>query len=213
MANTDSFCPYCASVLDRPPKRAARCPHCERVVHIRSKQTLFPTHLLRVDQKLAWDTFANLRSNHGATEADFRQVEAEMSSVFRKPAPPLDVIMGLFDLLALRGTTRLSTLYRSQALFVAARGHDPRPWLQQSMRMQVELEFRPSPVVGGVQVRASYTCCDECQVQNGDEYTIEEALKVMPVPFEGCTRKVYDSPYAFCMCMYTTVLKPASEWG
>jgi hypothetical protein len=211
--NVQPFCPYCGADLARPPKRAAACPHCRRRIHVRTTQTLFPSHLVTEEQALAADWFAHLRANYGLTEEEYGAKYDELTYVFGEPAPPADVIMSLLDALAVRETGRLPTVCRDQARFVAERGADPRPWLRESMRLELELEYRPSRVVGGVRVAASRACCDECLEQDGDEYTIDEALRVMPLPYDGCSREVHDGPYPLCICFYQSVLKPPSEWG
>jgi hypothetical protein len=160
---------------------------------------------------LAWDWFTRLRGYLRVTEEEYRRIEKQLTHVFREPASPPDVIMSMFDELALRETIRLPQVLAGQALFVAQRGGDPRPWLHQSKRLQLEIEFRRSPVIAGVKVSASYACCEECKAQNGDEYTIDEALNAMPLPFAGCTRHAY-GPYPYCICTYTGVLKPPIEW-
>jgi hypothetical protein len=37
LGRTDGRCPSCKSLLDRPPRRKAACPHCKEIIYVRTR--------------------------------------------------------------------------------------------------------------------------------------------------------------------------------
>lgn len=211
MSEPVAVCPSCRAPLAKPPKRKARCPHCREDIYVRTKQELFPSHLLAESEMRAADMFSHLRSNYGVRVEDFRRLQLELSQRWGESASATDTVVSLLDDLMQRYPGQLKALNRDMAAFAASNGRDPRPWLRESRRAELEVEYQASPVVKGVRVLASYACCEECKAQNGDEYTVEEALEKMPLPYAHCTRTIGGQP-GFCICTYRTIFKRPSEW-
>lgn len=44
--------------------------------------------------------------------------------------------------------------------------------------------------------------CGECLKLSGKVFTIEEALKTMPLPVKCCSTDVFDVEKGFCRCIY-----------
>ena len=74
-------CPYCQSQLERRPQSLTPCPICGRVVHIRTKQSFFPSTILTKTQADRVDSYGVYATGRAALK------EAEMEKAAgRKPA-------------------------------------------------------------------------------------------------------------------------------
>ncbi len=53
--------------------------------------------------------------------------------------------------------------------------------------------------------------CNSCEELNGKVYTIDEALKLMPIPNPGCSHKTNASGKGWCRCCYVSGDDPIEQ--
>ncbi|MEI7890949.1 MAG: hypothetical protein WCI36_03175 [bacterium] len=63
------------------------------------------------------------------------------------------------------------------------------------------LQYKQSGVVSKVEILASPNSCDHCKSQHGKIYTVEEAIKIRPLPCKGCGHEM-----GYCRCTYLPVI-------
>lgn len=194
-------CPYCRELLPACPRRAQRCEKCSNTFHVRSTQTLFPSTILTVDQMLIVDAVGDL-ANHGVTEAVAKQMIQRLAATNSRQPTGSEVVWSLFRTVS-DGVADLSerqALHLCAARLLIREGRDPYGELAAAMRCRLQ-SWRESGVVKQVYVMASGDPCVECLRQVGKKFTIDEALRELPVPCRACTTKIDPrNQHGWCKC-------------
>lgn len=207
MEKNNLTCPYCNKILNKEPKRKTKCPFCKNEIYVRSKQTIFASKLLQKGDALAVDSLDNLEYR-GITKNDFFDKKIKLSKQFGQEAESTDVIWALYNDLIARNLNNLNLLkgiYYEMALFLNKEGKDCLKMLQLSNEMELRY-FRHFSFIKKVQI---ITCgedsCEACRKLHNKVFTIDEALKTMPIPCKECTHKIYDKKHGFCRCCYASM--------
>ncbi len=70
------------------------------------------------------------------------------------------------------------------------------------------LNYKQSEVVSKVEVLSAGpgNACEECHKENGKQFSIEEALKSMPLPCRDCSFAWPDRDPGYCRCTYLPIV-------
>ena len=97
-------------------------------------------------------------------------------------------------------------IYYNHALFLNEEGKDCFKILQQANKMNL-LRYKQSEIdIEKVEIISGEDPCSFCQQLNGKIYSIEEALKLMPIPCKDCSFILNDDKRGFCRCTYAPML-------
>ena len=196
------ICPYCKKSLDRIPQRKTKCPFCYEEIYVRSDPKIFNSTLLTKDEVIALDGLKTL-TNYGISEKDYFNKKEKLSAKFGC-ANPKDIIWGLYndqvhEAIRTGNLSSLKFLNFDMALFLYNEGKDFFGCLQESQRMRL-MEYKNK---GVKKVRVLSTgSCDVCKQLNDKIFTIDEALKKMPIPSRECTFKLHNGKQGWCRCRY-----------
>ena len=200
-------CPYCKKDLIKEPKKKAICNNCDNEIFVRTKQAIFEKHLVTKEQAFVIDWFKKI-SHYGFNENHYRDEEKRLNQNF-KPNPK-DIIWSLLNKLLLNSNSldEQKMTYWEMARFLFEEGKDPNKMLKESNRCQLK-KFQDS----GLKIKVRIDCvgsqnnsCEKCQKQNNKIYTIEKALKEMPLPCESCTHDTSKNGFSWCRCMWVAEL-------
>lgn len=199
---SQSVCPYCKAVLEKMPKRKAKCPVCKKDIYVRTKQKLFSSNLLTKEDAIVIDCFKNMR-RFGITETDFFTKKTHLTSKFGKQINSADIAWGLYnDIITKERDLQLaSQLYRDMALFLNKLGKPCFSLLQQGQKAELK-SMKRMRWAKIVQIKSSGNSCPACRRLAGKVFSITQALKTMPIPCEECTYKLQGGQHGFCRCYY-----------
>lgn len=207
-------CPYCHATLYPVPTRKKKCLSCGQYIYVKTR----PSDRLRVlvtDEGAKqidseWNQIQaeqNIKRMLDGFRINQKELEAEgkqLSRNFGHPASTRDTIWAILnrrsiELIKRKDWQQLSSLYYSLAMFLHDEGKDCFHLLQESRRCELKNYQR----IGYSKVSiwdAGDSSCAKCQALNGKEFTISDALKVMPIPVANC-----DNTYGFCRCTYSEI--------
>ena len=217
---SQAVCPYCGTTLQKRPERKKKCPSCSNFIFVKtlptSREKVLVTESQAEEIEKQWSALYERKkwletfSSHGLSEADYEKEKSRLSAELGREAKDREVAWALFSKL-LRSTTNLHSLKMinyEMALFVEEESGDFRPFLEKAAEMEL-LNYRQSGVVKKVQILSAGigNSCEACRKQDGKVFTIEEALRLMPIPYKDCARTLLGEREGFCRCAYTAVLE------
>jgi len=213
---SSAVCPYCNAKLAKRPQRKKKCPSCGNFIFVRTLPTTREKVLAteaearRIDEEWAqrrrhmrWLDFLNA---NGIPKRAFAQKKKYLSKKWGREAPDSGVIWTFLNELlekeAKSGNLhRLSTLYYMMAQFLDEEGKDFFPLLVESSKWELmDLKQRGFTKVEVNTVRDTYVC-PACQQLAGRVFSIDDAVRQMPIPCKECTHVVHSKP-GFCRCRY-----------
>lgn len=195
-------CPYCEVPLREMPKKKKTCPACGNYIYVRTKQSLFPSVLLKEEDALATDEYEKLKA-YGVTKKDFTNEKTRLSKGKKVEVSSIDVCLSLYDKLIQRtkDLSLLKLLYFEKASLLYNIGGDYFDNLQISAEIELTAYKQQ-----GVKKVSILTCgdvsCPECKKLSGKVYTTDKALKEKPVPCKACSFKLHDGREGWCRCQY-----------
>lgn len=205
---SEPICPHCGGVLEKKPQRKKKCPLCKNYIYVRTSSSTSDKVLVTEEEAKKIDWLKNLE-NYGISEKDFNDQKNKLSKQFGCIASNHDVIHSLFNKLVLENTDfhTLEMIYHNHALFLNEEGKDCSKILQQANKMTL-LRYKQNESIGlkKVVISSCNDSCSSCQRLNGKIYSIEEALKIMPIPCKDCSFILNDENRGFCRCIYGPVL-------
>jgi hypothetical protein len=146
-------------------------------------------------------------------QAEFDSHKVKFARRFGREPSDRDVIWGILNnrvTLRDQGPHALKMTYRLMALVLHDEGKDPLKLLQESAKAEL-IGMQNTPGVTGVQICNSTNPCPACQELKGQTFTIDEALKKMPLPNKNCTCE-YNGQSGWCRCFYIAVLMDSDEF-
>jgi hypothetical protein len=154
-------------------------------------------------------------SNLGLTEEKYLKAKEDLTQRFGSTPSEGDIIWGLSNQLLGEAMKegdwhRIKMIYFEQALFLHQSGKDCFRLLQESKKCELrEYQQRGKDVVKKVEVLTAIDkSCPDCQKLVGKIFTIEEALKEMPIPAKDCSYKINpEAPTGWCRCCYVPVIE------
>lgn len=216
--NANVVCPHCKEILKEKPTRKKKCPFCKKDIYIRTspstkeKVLVTESEAKKIDVKYEktgaknrW--ISNLQS-YGITEKDYDKHESELSKRFGSKASYRDVIWKIFNelLLVKHELQDLKMLYYQMALFLNEEGKDFFKILQQSAIMELK-HMQKEGFVKKVKILATPNSCEACKKLNDKIFTIDEALKTLPIPCNECSYIMDNGKKGFCRCLYNAEIE------
>ena len=218
MEQPSAACPYCGSILNKPPQRKAKCPFCGNFMYVRTlpttRQRVVVTESRAKEIEDEWTAIINKKKwlkrlgCYSVSEMDYEHEKNQLSTTFGQEAKDRDVVWSLFNRLIVTKPDfqTLKTVYYDMALFLEEENRDFRTCLEQYHKMEL-LSYKQLGVVKVAILSAGAgNSCEACYVQHGKVYTIEEALRLMPIPCKDCTHTLSGERKGFCRCLYTAVI-------
>ncbi len=181
-----STCPYCSSVFEKSPSRKAKCPSCSKFVFVRKGK------LLTEEQKCVYDWIKKLEP-FGVSKNVYEKHREDLQQQFNGLPRVNDVVWRILNSLT---TTRkdlneLVFIYEEMAHLVKDEGKDATTYFAQVKKLQDRLNRQSlkkmkdiEEMITGVEILAvidSHTC-EYCRAMHGRKFSLEEAIKEMPVP-------------------------------
>lgn len=170
-------CPYCKQALESAPTRKTRCPHCGRHILVRAGR------LVTEDEASTTDWLARV-AHLGVSRRDFDRHREELSKQFGTSASVNDTIWRILNVLTATASdaATLRSVYLEMAALAAREGKDPKPYLAQGFKLELE-EYRRQ----GVRTVRVRDCndnfvCPACRGLHDKTWRIEAALSEMPIP-------------------------------
>ncbi|MGO8763257.1 MAG: hypothetical protein ACLQUS_14830 [Desulfobaccales bacterium] len=147
----------------------------------------------------------------GITENDYDVEKDILSNKFRVEASNKDIIWGLFNKLILNNAKdfqSLSMIYHEMAIFLNEHGEDSFHYLQKTSEMRL-LGYKQEDFITEVEiVTFGERSCESCRRLQGRKYTINDALKTMPIPNKECSTTLYNEKPGWCNCIYVPIIAP-----
>lgn len=156
---------------------------------------------------------------YNITQAEFDRRKAELRKRWKQEPGDTDVIWGILNdhvvqisskgCLGTEDMHALKMTYRLMALVKHDIGKDPHELLQEAAKWEL-MRLQQNPWITGVEILTCKNACPICQKQKGRTFTIEEALKKMPIPHPDCTFE-HNGKRGWCRCLYVPVTMDSKE--
>lgn len=202
-------CPYCHKTLEKKPIRKSKCPNCNQYMYVRNNKLVTEERAKVIDEKRKIEReksyIINQLEELQISEEDFYRLEKNIMNKSGKKPHYADVILRLFQEYRSKNKAyrESSGSYYSMALFLNREKRECLPFLSLSAKMKLK-EYQAQEFIDKVMIlTAGEQSCPSCQKLDGKIFTIEEALKIMPLPNKNCTFHLYDEKKSFCRCSYT----------
>lgn len=205
-----NICPYCKKTLTYIPTKDVSCPFCGNMIYVKqskdkSEQTEYYDRLLSESKESAIFIKKIFDSIKGYTlsEDDFNNRKNFMILKTGKVPKDTDVLRSLIVELQAKGIV----VYNQLALILNWEGKDTYQYLYNVRRTEL-MNLKKSKIVQNVKIISgakdmAIESCQRCKELHGKIFTIDDALKQMPLPVKNCTCKIYDKDRGLCRCIYT----------
>lgn len=189
LGTSQSICPYCNQALDPKPKRKKNCPHCNGTIYVSKGK------LLTEEGKFI-DVWVNRLDEHGVTPGQFQIERQRLSKQFGFQASLNDTVWRILNTLVTKDAEKA---YDLMATLAREENKIPTPYLAESAKHRL-LNYKKD----GMKKVTVRTCnddfvCPSCRAIEGKVFSIDQALRDMPIP-HMCT-----SDYG-CRCFYLPLL-------
>lgn len=200
-------CPYCREEIIKFPARKTKCKSCGKYYYAKrmpgenKKRIVTEKEAEQIEKQWEEESFINKWCDF-FQEYGFTKIYIE--NQIKRSKIKRDSIWSLFQkaLATVFERDKLheaSCLYYSMALFVDEENKNPFEYLKLSTEMKLR-DLKKSRN-GDTQIKIlSPGGCDSCRKINGKVYTIDEAIKKMPIPNKNCSHRW--NKYSFCRCIY-----------
>ena len=214
--SNEAPCPYCHEPIRPVPTRKRKCPHCKKTIHVKrrpdegEKRPVTKEEAEEIERQ--WRErqrdagFVRDLSQFGCSERDGERLRHALEVEFGQPPANDDVVWRAANELVSKsigvqdwGMLRIT--YFRMALLLQNRGQDGFAMAQESCRAALR-EFAAN---GFDQVAIDSTGgCAPCRKLARKRFTLERALREMPIPVRDCKwdQRNEGGP-GWCRCMYT----------
>lgn len=222
-------CPYCNKELVKFPGRKTKCPHCGNFIYVRTKPGNKQRILIKENQieqiEQEWreylfnsssvSDFRNrLKSQYEKNfDNKYSDIKNELTKRFKTEPSEADILWGLSNYLLSEFMKKddlgeMKMVYFHQARFLYEDGKDYL-WVLQQVHKCDLMAYVKSGVVKKVEiVTCKENSCPSCHKLDGKIYTIEQALKEMPIPEKNCSNDPNPkSKKGWCRCYYGSVIE------
>jgi len=190
-------CPHCNCLLDPSPKRKKKCLSCGEYICVRQDPyDRSKIHYVNEDTALCLDMLRDLQISE-KSYTDARNNAPDNRSLG-------DIIWSLVTTKKKAAAERsdwdtIADIAYSQSKYYRFAGKDYFPLLQESVAARLRAAMKTG--VTHVQIITSRDdrVCEKCKVLDGKEYTLKEALEIMPLPV-ACDDD-------WCRCVYSYKMK------
>jgi hypothetical protein len=209
-------CPYCNVALDKMPGRKKKCPSCSNVIYVRTSPKTNKKILIKENEKEKIDQewkingwIKRLETEFGITETTYENHKKLLTKRFGFEAKDNDIIWSIFnELIAknIRDIQTLGSIYWVMSQFLNDEKRDFLDTRQLAYKMEL-MNYKNSGVVKKVDIMPCNIACEACKKQANVVFTIEEALKQMPLPCKDCTNIIDNGVRGWCRCTYGPIVE------
>ena len=201
-------CPYCGVIQEPPPQRRKKCRDCGQVIQTYTDQTKRVKYLMTTSQL---DEFK--KKDHERHLQEQKQFEQEIQ--VRYDAQVAVFNRQVIDAYKNRDYHSAKMAHFQQALAEFKRGRDHRKAAAASRQDELlYYKHRPYGDMGVTKVTIlvpgpgnNGDSCEICKPLHGKSFTIDEALRLMPIPHRNCqTWHEKNRHGGWCRCSYQPVL-------
>ena len=210
---TIDTCPSCGYKFESIPKRKKKCTECNAYTFVRTNYNLNKKVLLSEkgigqleanrNQIAFLRKWIGVLGEYGISEKDYyKQYETTCDEKGFDLAHS-DFIWSMFNKLTskIKEPSRLKMLYYNMAWFLNEEGKDFFSVLKESKKWEL-LDYKKSQHISKVEILAANNSCENCKNHEGEIFTINKALEIMPLPRKDCSN--HDN---FCRCSYLAVIE------
>lgn len=214
-------CPYCFKILSKAPDSKTKCPYCGNFIFVRTR---FQDNVRvvmtekeakkhdkdRHENSVAKKFKQNLMCSELFSEKNYLLVKETLTKKFGFTPSDGDVLWGLSNGLTQEAMIKnnmqeIRMIHFAQALFLHESGKDCFKLLQEVRRCEL-MEYKDGGYIKKVEISSGGECSC-CKELSGKIYTIDQALKEMPIPVKDCSFKLNKSaPTGWCRCCYVPVI-------
>lgn len=205
-------CPYCNIPLPTIPKRKTKCKSCNNYYYVKTRvldrEKVIVTEKERNEIEAEWQKhfINNARCPSDLISEDEFQEAKKLVLSKGGNLNINDITWGLLNKTVLSEMQqgnwhRMSRIYYEMAMFAARERRDVFHILQEATRCKL-MDYKREGVNQVKILTAGQDSCSVCNQQNGKIFTIDEALKMMPIPVKECSTEVFVDGKGFCRCLY-----------
>lgn len=215
MKDINTICPYCGYDLKIMPQRKKKCPSCAQPIYCKYTPDNHTKRLMTKKQadeaEEQWDLHC-LRQSSINTLSLFGLGEPEIKKERAMGAKNDDEatfsILSRITILKTNDLNDLKIAYLILASLAAKTGKPFRPFKLAAHHCELLRYKSTNGVVKNVKILTSDNkdICIECQNNKGKIYTIDDAIKLTPLPCPKCTCVGVNGQIGFCDCCYIPVL-------
>lgn len=223
--NFEAICPYCNKQLSKFPGRKTKCPHCGNFIYVRTKPDNGSRILIKEDQiekiEQEWQHHFNVEDfkDRIKSECDFSfdkkydDIKSQLIKKFGFEPAEEDALWGLSNCLLSEfmkkgDWQKMKMIYSAQASFLYLDGKDHLRILQESAKCDLREYIKQGFVEKVEIVTCKENSCPSCQKLSGKIFTIEQALKEMPIPERSCSFDANSKlKKGWCRCIYAPVVE------
>jgi hypothetical protein len=205
-----NICPYCKKSLTYIPVKDVSCPFCGNMIYVRKTkdknvQTEYYDRLFSESKESSIFIKKIFDSIKGWTfnEDDFNNRKNFLILKTGKVPKDTEVLRSLLLEVQAKGII----VHNQMAMILNWEGKDTYQFLFNVRRTELT-NLKKSKIIQKVKIitgakQGEIESCPECKSIQGKIFTIDEALKQMPIPHKNCTCKIYDKTRGLCRCFYT----------
>jgi hypothetical protein len=207
-------CPYCSQQLHSMPLRKTACPSCNKMIYVWYSTTQNMKKLVTEEEAMLIEReitehidryeFLNKQDTLEKTEDEVKKLQSLLKE--RDPNATLDdAYMFLLDkkIKDTRNPGEKSRLFYLKALMLDNAGKEFHEELKESKKFEL-LNLKRHDFVKNVQIITNSDSCEICMSHSDEVFSIETALKEMPLPHVDCSRNLYSNK-GFCRCSYLII--------
>ena len=197
----ENKCPYCSVDLEKEIKRTTDCKGCGKTIYV-TTNSITKVKFLITEDEYKKEKYLKKISILGISNTDFYELKEKLSKSYGFEAKNMDVIWALLNkkIGATNDLHSLKMIYFTLAQILLDEGKDFNTVLREKNRCDL-LKFKQGKYYTKVKIMAGVGC-DSCKIHHGEVYTIDEALKLLPLPNLECTNHVNPELPGWCRCYY-----------
>lgn len=219
-------CPSCHKPLQNTPTKKTKCPHCGEYMFVRARPkdnarvVVTKKDADKIDKEWLKQSAASalrsyivtLFSKESEFEKTFDSEKERLIKQFGSTPSEQDVLWGLANKLLGEKMKAgdwgsLQGLYFNIALYL----HQickPSFLMQKTSQEMLLRYYQKINYCKKVEILVTTESCDVCKKQEKKVFTLDEALKKMPIPVKNCTNKInQEAPDGWCVCSYLPVVE------
>jgi len=218
-SDEQAVCPYCNFKLPVMPGHKQPCPSCKRMIRVwystsQSTRKLITDEEARqmereITERIETYEWLNKQDTLEQSDAEVMKIQAELKE--KDPDTSLeDAYLFLIEkkLSLTRRYQERSGLHYLKALILDASGKEFFADLKESRKWEL-MHLKANHSVKHVKVITAKGCCHACRTLSDKTYSIDEALRLLPLPHGDCIRPLQGYK-GFCRCSYLVVSESAT---
>jgi hypothetical protein len=195
-----AVCCHCHGVLAKAPSRKTKCPHCGQYIYVRTDPQTRAKMLLTEHQAVIHDWIKRLSEEFGISRDAYERARSKNPSL-----TDVKTILALLEARAKHprkdGFDSPAYTYGAMASLLYETGGDPAEYLKSSARGRL-LELKEAGIETA-EILAGDDGCPACLAMNHRTFSVEEALRDMPLPNRDCTKHLENENHSICRCIWT----------